>query len=74
MGIGVLDEGSEELSTVDIHDNDIVAEDGEVSSGDWERSLGESRAGTFDVGDGVVPIVKTEDAQQTVGLEIWLRS
>jgi len=49
-----------------------VAEVGEGSSGDWERNLGGGGVGIFDVGDGVILIVKTEGAQQTVGLEIWL--
>ena len=71
-GRSMLDESPKELSAGDCHDIDVVSKNGEISGRDRERNLGKSRIKRFNVDDGILLVVKSESAQQTVNLDVWV--
>lgn len=69
-GRSMFDKSPKELSAGDGHDIDVVPENGLISGRDRERNLSESRVKRFNADDGILLVVKSQSAQQTVDLDI----
>ncbi len=73
LSLGVrrkLGQYTEDLTTCDGADVDVVTEDSDVGGGDRERNLGKRRVEGLDLNDGVLLVVETESAEQTFDLDL----
>ena len=73
LSLGVrseLGQYTEDLTTCDGADVNVVTEDGNVGRGDGERNFGKRRIEGFDLDDSVLLIVETKSAEQTFNLDL----